>query len=136
MQNGQEAQVPMALALGITEWEPDTTPTTYARELIQQMQITNRLVAENIKERHEKEAVTHAEKYHNIVCNVGQKVWLYLKTIYAPEPGHTLGVNVCGPFGGSTSRENRYMLVITDYPQNGQPHIQWLRLMQLLQPNA
>jgi len=67
----------MALALGITEWKHNATLRTYARELIQQMQITNRLAAENIKERHEKDAVAHAEKYHNIVYNVRQKVWLY-----------------------------------------------------------
>ena len=29
MQNRREARVPVALALGITEWEPDTTPRTY-----------------------------------------------------------------------------------------------------------
>ena len=38
-----------------------------------------------------------------------------LKAIYSPEPGHTIRIDVVGPFRGGTSRGNRYLLVITDY---------------------
>ena len=38
-----------------------------------------------------------------------------LKAIYSPEPGHTIGIDIVGPFRGGTLRRNRYLLVITDY---------------------
>jgi len=38
-----------------------------------------------------------------------------LKAIYLPKPGHTIGIDIVGLFGGGTLRGNRYLLVITDY---------------------
>ena len=67
----------MALALGTTEWNNNTKPTSYAQTLLEQMKISHELAAQNIERRHEKNTAQRANKYANISFDVGQKVWLY-----------------------------------------------------------
>ena len=56
LKNGREARVPVALALGTTEWNNNTEPASYARTLLEQIKISHKLATQNIKHCHEKDA--------------------------------------------------------------------------------
>ena len=74
---GREARVPVALALGITDWDRTVEPKGYIKNLKEDLQLAHRLARENIAARHAIDAERRASKFTTMHFQLGEKVWLY-----------------------------------------------------------